>query len=368
MESEDYNHDIEIGLDGPDPDCPPKLIFSASEPGYNAASPQLPQPELQRHISAPVTSLQPLKPHQPNRHLRNLNLIVSLPLPIFRRRSTSVPVFHCQICMENHVVDISVQAENCSMQHKFCTDMLSGYLTSQINDGMVDLHCPCFGEGCNGKYNDSEVQNLVDEDTFEKFLRFRAIKHNPDYRECPRCNTSVMGCVNTPEIICATCGERYCYFHANAHPNMSCSQFSREQTRRDRQSSALIKRMSRKCPQCQAPTEKNGGCNHMTCQHCGEVRGSGLQRSHSLALVLLSPCLSHTPRPTRINMSNHCRFYRTGAGYVDGTWPITTTTISLTVARGHNSALHPPLLSGQYVLACGIKCGDNFYAYRIISC
>lgn len=256
------------------PNHAPKLVLSASEPQKQSERMAIP---IMKRVATEPNFASTSEKSRTHLEWANLNIFAnSLPplkIPVLRRRSTSVPVFYCQICIENHSIEESFQVSSCFIGHKFCNSSMSGYLSSQINDGMVSLRCPCFGEGCNGEFSEMEVQNLVDKETFQKYLRFRSIKNNPDYRECPKCASSVIGNPDSPEITCEACGEVYCFFHANAHPNVSCSDYSREQAKVDMKSAALIRRVARKCPQCHADTEKNGGCNHMTCQHCGEVSG-----------------------------------------------------------------------------------------------
>lgn len=38
--------------------------------------------------------------------------------------------------------------------------------------------------------------------------------------------------------------------------------------RLDRASAATVRRTSKRCPRCKAPTEKDGGCNHIQCINC----------------------------------------------------------------------------------------------------
>ncbi|KAG5219399.1 ATP-dependent RNA helicase [Salix suchowensis] len=67
--------------------------------------------------------------------------------------------------------------------------------------------------------------------------------------QCPSCFSSV----------CAAC-------HEDGHEGMSC-EGARVSKDRDGLSEAWIRQM-KKCPTCQAPIEKAGGCNHMACR-CG---------------------------------------------------------------------------------------------------
>ncbi len=48
---------------------------------------------------------------------------------------------------------------------------------------------------------------------------------------------------------------------------LSCEEYARRLSRKTRAdlvaSEELVTRSTRQCPRCGAPTEKNGGCNHM---------------------------------------------------------------------------------------------------------
>ncbi|KDQ28025.1 hypothetical protein PLEOSDRAFT_28175 [Pleurotus ostreatus PC15] len=67
--------------------------------------------------------------------------------------------------------------------------------------------------------------------------------------QCPSCFSSV----------CAVC-------HEDGHPGMSCEN-ARVSKDHNGLSEAWVRQM-KKCPNCQAPIEKAGGCNHMACR-CG---------------------------------------------------------------------------------------------------
>ena len=41
-----------------------------------------------------------------------------------------------------------------------------------------------------------------------------------------------------------------------------------EKNKSDSETAKYIKANTKKCPKCQTPIEKNGGCNHITCRHC----------------------------------------------------------------------------------------------------
>jgi len=66
---------------------------------------------------------------------------------------------------------------------------------------------------------------------------------------------------------CASCGMGFCFYHSSAHEeDGDCAAY---EARLVRESRSLAKAIGAKeCPGCKRLTEKNGGCNHMTCQQC----------------------------------------------------------------------------------------------------
>jgi hypothetical protein len=218
--------------------------------------------------------IQPRHPQQ-----REINRIVSwrmyLPMPLIRQISINlsqprvIEVFYCNICLENHDQNDAFTLDQCH-QHQFCKASLNSYLTSQIQDGILSYPCPLSSE-CNGNISEREVQQLVDIDTFARFKRFQAMK-NKGYRECPKCGNSTIGNESNVEMVCESCGEKFCFLHHNAHPTMTCAQYIRWRRREELANERAIKRMARKCPSCMCETEKSGGCNHMKCRQCGQVK------------------------------------------------------------------------------------------------
>lgn len=87
-----------------------------------------------------------------------------------------------------------------------------------------------------------------------------------------RCLLSQMrGDKKRPKMTCMSCGTEFCFHHANAHPpGVSCRAFASRTRKDERLSKKTVKRISKPCPNraCRAPTEKNGGCNHISCSRC----------------------------------------------------------------------------------------------------
>jgi hypothetical protein len=61
-------------------------------------------------------------------------------------------------------------------------------------------------------------------------------------------------------MVCDSCHTPFCFVHATAHPpSETCAQYSHRTRKAERASRKAVQRISRPCPSCQAPTEKDGG-------------------------------------------------------------------------------------------------------------
>jgi hypothetical protein len=94
-----------------------------------------------------------------------------------------------------------------------------------------------------------------------------ALTSVPACRQCSRCNRIQL--VNQesetfPTVTCKACGHEYCFEHGDAHAGKSCPLPTKEQI----ESEKTISRDCKRCPGCKMPTQKNGGCPHMSCIIC----------------------------------------------------------------------------------------------------
>jgi hypothetical protein len=186
----------------------------------------------------------------------------------FRPLLSSVKLFYCTICMENNATSIAFSFEACDENHQFCLPCMKSYTTVQVNDGVTKQGC-CF-EGCSACAADSEVELLVTPDVYEKYVRFCAVKSDPNYRECSQCNRQLEPTfdeshshVTNNTLVCGECGNITCFVHGDSHPSETCAQYARRVRKVENASNRLVSHITRKCPKCKTHTEKNGGCNHI---------------------------------------------------------------------------------------------------------
>lgn len=109
--------------------------------------------------------------------------------------------------------------------------------------------------------SNDDVMAMVDDETFEKQLKFSLMKENRDYRECPKagCHNMMLGNKKEPVMVCDKCGTNFCFFHNDAHPNKSCWQYAWQSRKAEIAAKRKIVWTTKACPGCGAPTEKMGG-------------------------------------------------------------------------------------------------------------
>ena len=260
--------------------------------------------------------------------------------------------FECSICLCPSLVEESITLP---CRHRFCRDCVAGYCESKINDGQLIIKCPDLapaqntaaggGEedapdvGCPELLKEDLVLELISPAAAEKYQRFDKMKKNQNLRDCPGAPDSG-GCGALveprkgwvwgfyPEMTCQKCNHSFCLVHSNAHLGQSCRQYEvaqREQAKKDK---AALAEITKPCPKCGAATEKNHGCNHMTCTNtvsgercgcdwcwiCGKaISGGACKRTVCLsnlrqAIWLTKEELVHqTPRTTPRGTSSAAR-------------------------------------------------------------
>lgn len=153
---------------------------------------------------------------------------------------------------------------------------MAGYLAVEIREGNTEAPCPyfCVGDGCGATAAPSDVEFLIsDPELLHKYARFKKMKEKADYRECPSCGDMILPNKNffgriRSEMACQKCGTEFCFYHSNQHPNEKCIDFITRTCKEEAVSTTLIQSTCKNCPSCGFPTEKNRGCNHMTCVKC----------------------------------------------------------------------------------------------------
>ena len=176
----------------------------------------------------------------------------------------------CGICEE----EISGAEKNKITQpckHNFCENCWFEYLKEKINNANVyKIHC--MEHECGYSLSEAFVKSIIGSDNqllqkYDKFLTRRKImESNKKMKFCPfpDCDGYAEKKNKKEKIVKCNFGHEFCFDCGNKpHPNQECSELIDKDFERWK-SGRIIKR----CPHCKFWTEKNEGCNHMTCIQC----------------------------------------------------------------------------------------------------
>jgi len=212
----------------------------------------------------------------------------------------AVSLNSCQICFSDKIGSQCLRFVGCN--HVYCRDCMTNYFMEKISTGAVSsLVCPTFK--CETQALPNQVAELVPHEMFQKYeslLLETQLESMTDVMLCPRvvcqCPTLIDRETNMGQ--CPGCRFAFCiYCKATYHGVSPCKFKSSEQRailERYKNSSGeervfLEKRYGKKqlatmsatlasedymasharqCPHCNAPIEKNEGCNKITCWRC----------------------------------------------------------------------------------------------------
>eukprot|EP01103_Thecamoeba_quadrilineata_P007897 TRINITY_DN1771_c0_g1_i1.p1 TRINITY_DN1771_c0_g1~~TRINITY_DN1771_c0_g1_i1.p1 ORF type:complete len:679 (+),score=104.89 TRINITY_DN1771_c0_g1_i1:37-2037(+) len=188
----------------------------------------------------------------------------------------------CDICYEIcEKTDLNIFP----CEHRFCSECLTSYLSYEVKEKKQFITCPGYTKNktkCNMVVDELTVLRLLGdregEKRFIESLRNAFVENNPSIKWCPapECpNAILLTEISTErnESVECLCGHTFCFrCSLESHQPCSCLMFEKWKKiasgQDDRLNDAFITSVSRPCPSCKVPIEKNHGCNHMTCTKC----------------------------------------------------------------------------------------------------
>ncbi|XP_070697525.1 E3 ubiquitin-protein ligase parkin [Pempheris klunzingeri] len=214
---------------------------------------------------------------------------VALDLIVTNRRD--IP---CIACTDTRDV---VLVFPCAERHVICLDCFRRYCQTRlderqfVHDAVIGYSLPCAA-GC----NDSLIKELhhfriLGDDQYGRYLRFGA-------EQCllvigglmcpsPGCGAGLVPPEDVRRVECdrqVGCGFVFCRHCREAYHEGACHaeltapigdasqgfMVGEDASHRGRwdSSSVLLQEMTKRCPQCSVPVERNGGCMHMLCPLC----------------------------------------------------------------------------------------------------
>jgi len=174
----------------------------------------------------------------------------------------------CDVCYDEiNEEDKKLNTIPCG--HLFCTHCWFNYLKTSIIEAKVD-NIRCMDHECKEIISDEFILKHISEnnDLVEKFKKFKKrmeIIKDENKKICPNpdCESFLQKSEQSKYVECEN-GHKYCFECLKPpHGDKSCDYQEEKQF----MTWTKGKRVKR-CPRCKMYTEKNEGCNHMTCVSC----------------------------------------------------------------------------------------------------
>jgi len=184
---------------------------------------------------------------------------------------------YCPICFSsfNTTKRISLPCE-CTC----CHSCLNDWMALKIREPSFSFKesVPCFSQRCSGKFQVQSIYYRLPKSArqqLDKELLNSYLIRTSDIRKCPNVKCSYAGIIDTSAKCSQPLQCKACLtiwrdpLHFSSSEKL-LSVVSKTKTRRNEAFSALWKGLwTKRCPECQVPIQKTGGCAHMKCSHCG---------------------------------------------------------------------------------------------------
>ena len=177
-----------------------------------------------------------------------------------------ITVEECRICYEK--IDTS-KGVILQCGHFCCRNCMFYYIKTEIENSKV-FKLKCFERNCDSELNEDFVQSQIkdDKELLKKYDDYKVratIYLSNDKKFCPEpdCNSYLQEDPTNRYVQCKN-GHKYCYRCLKPwHGKSKCDEEI------DKEFQIWKKdKVVKKCPRCKIYTEKNEGCNHMTCAEC----------------------------------------------------------------------------------------------------
>ncbi|XP_020622869.1 E3 ubiquitin-protein ligase parkin-like [Orbicella faveolata] len=215
-------------------------------------------------------------------------------LNLMRSNTRDIP---CLACTD---VKDPVLVFPCADGHAVCLDCFEVYCTTKLNDRQFvhsdsygyTLPCPGSSGSCNSALiSEAHHFRVLSEDQYQRYHRFGTeefvLKNGGVLCPGRGCGMGLLPEPGMRSVKCDGCKLEFCKeckepfrrgheCHQNQSNRTTAARLSNyrvnaENARRARweaEAKQVIEQISKKCPGCNTNTEKNGGCNHMTCSRC----------------------------------------------------------------------------------------------------
>ena len=175
---------------------------------------------------------------------------------------------YCELCMEPMKAS-EVNQNKLECEHLFCNDCYLNYFQDKITNNKVGK-IQCMQFKCPHVFDDNFVishlsgdQNLINK--YNKFKLRNKLYEDENVKFCPNrdCESYARKEGDNKYVTCQE-GHQFCW---NCFKPWHGKKECQEEIDKDFSKWKKSKKLKR-CPKCKFWTEKNRGCNHMTCPEC----------------------------------------------------------------------------------------------------
>ena len=186
------------------------------------------------------------------------------------KKENEIEKSECEICGDEYIINSSNKLEKCG--HSFCISCWFDFLSVKINENKLSS-IKCLDYNCEEKLNDEFIINILNKDEIliKKYKKYKLeleILNNPNKKLCPypNCDSYLeLKEIRNKDVKCLN-NHTYCFICLKKpHGKLSCDKNNIDNDIIEYAKNNFIK----KCPKCSIITEKNAGCNHITCTKCG---------------------------------------------------------------------------------------------------
>ena len=180
---------------------------------------------------------------------------------------SDVKVF-CDLCFED-LLEEEVKKNSLLCKHMFCNDCYLNYFQDKIKNNKVGK-ITCMQHKCNIEFDEEFIISHLngDQNLIKKYKKFKIradLFNDPNVKFCPirDCESYARKEGNNKYVTCQE-GHKFCFECFKPWHGRKKCQDEIDKDFKKWKKNKVIKR----CPKCKMWTEKNLGCNHMTCAEC----------------------------------------------------------------------------------------------------
>jgi hypothetical protein len=174
----------------------------------------------------------------------------------------------CKICDQLYIKNNQTTLQNC--YHSFCKNCWYNFLSVKINGNKL-TQIKCLEYECQEKLPFEFIMNIIkdNKELIQKYKNYKTkldILDDPNKKFCPYPGCDSYGEIKDEKEKDVKCknGHSFCFICCQkSHGKIQCN----EKIDENLEEYAKLK-FIKKCPKCGTWTEKEQGCNHITCAEC----------------------------------------------------------------------------------------------------